>query len=187
MVSLPPTRPDEPQGHDPPPPPPPGDAPRGDAPATADDGGGRPSRRARWIVAVVTAIVVVPVVIGAVANALHKEANPAPPGFAAALASRWQHGETLGATNVVTDTDRQDLCIVAGRIVGGPYDGEVAAWGVAPCSAVANPADVITIAANDVARSVNDLGSAASESAPIAEFRGDDAVQEAINGVPDSD
>jgi hypothetical protein len=128
--------------------------------------------------------VLVLVVVLAVLNMGGGHSNPAPAGFTPGMADGWKHGETLGATNVVTDTVRQDVCIVAGRIVGGPYDGQVAAWGVAPCSQVGDPAGgAVVVAANDVAAAVNTYGDSVSDSAPAAEFRSDSAVQDAIDGV----
>jgi hypothetical protein len=128
----------------------------------------------------------VPLIASAIVNRSTNSANPAPPGFAAGMAGGWKHGESLGATNVVTDTDRQDVCIVAGRIVGGPY-GPVAAWGVSPCSAVGNiggpGGSAAVIAANSVAIATNKYGDSVPDGAPASEFRTDSAVQDAIDGV----
>jgi hypothetical protein len=71
------------------------------------------------------------------------------------------------------------------EVVGGPYDGQVAAWGVSPCSAVSDPGSgSVTIAANDVAIATNKYGDSVPDTAPTAAFRNDSAVQDAIDGVP---
>jgi hypothetical protein len=184
MASQPPGRPDEPTGDLPP-------KPVGQAPPTASaEARYTPppkSKANRNVFLIIVTVVVVALIASAIVNRSSNSANPAPPGFAAGMAGGWKHGESLGATNVFTDTDRQDVCIVAGRIVGSPYDGQVAAWDVSPCSAVGNiggpRGSAAVIAANSVAIATNKYGDSVPDGAPASELRTESAVQDAIDGV----